>query len=365
MKVKRVVSALVGVTLGVTMTPAVTTAASAGDPCRLPSGVLTVNDLAGYSAVDCVAVGRLVDAGDGVALPIQPAGSGVSLGLLSPTGSTVHTVTTDRQGRVSVTRLPADVDGPAGLPAAPAGLSAAPAGRGRPGQGGGFPESPGPGPCERDTYVLAGFTWDRPWLFRTTVGSTLGTDRQSDFDAAARRATDNVVHIRNDCGIKGGITAAGAFVGHTTATGNFVYVDDQATCGVRDSQNVLDTDDLPGGFLEATLAAFCIWTETRQGRTVAVEADLRFNNGDYSWTYDPLDPDCDPDPTLPPDPIRWKYDVESIMTHEVGHVYGLVNLSSFDDVNLTMFPAIRRCSGNLRTLGLGDVLGMKALYGKP
>ena len=360
MKPIRTVAVLVGVALGATMSPAVTTAAaSAADPCRLPHGVLAVSDLAGRSAADCAAVGRLVDTGHGVALPIQSPGTSVSLGLLYPTGSAIHSVSTDHQGLVHATSQ--RLDSSESVDA----QSNAPLGRGRPGPGGAFPESPGPGPCERDTFTLAGFKWNRPWLFRTTVGSTLGTDRQSDFDAAARRATDNFVHARNDCGIKGGLTAAGAFVGHTTATGNFEYVDGQATCGARDSRNVLDTDDLPGGFLEATLAAFCIWTETRHGRTEAVEADLRFNNGDYSWTYDPLSPDCDPDPTLPPDPIRWKYDVESIMTHEVGHVYGLVNLSSFDDLNLTMFPAIRRCSGNLRTLGLGDVLGMKALYGRP
>jgi hypothetical protein len=45
--------------------------------------------------------------------------------------------------------------------------------------------------------------------------------------------------------------------------------------------------------------------------------------------------------------------VESALTHEAGHVFGLVNL--------TMYPGIRRCTGHYRTLGLGDVLGMRAL----
>jgi hypothetical protein len=73
---------------------------------------------------------------------------------------------------------------------------------------------------------------------------------------------------------------------------------------------------------------------------MAVSADIRMNSGDYNWTYNPNDdPACDP--ALPPDPQRWRYDVESVLTHEVGHVFGLVNLSEAEDINQTMFPGIK------------------------
>jgi len=353
MKPTRAIAGLIGLTLGVTMVPALTTqTAAAVDSCRLPGGVLAVSDLAGRSAVACGAVGRLVDTGDGVPLRIPAPGNGVVLGLSYPDGARTYTLTTDPHGSVAV-----DIQEQL------AGHQPAGAGRGTHAQEE-FPDLPGPAACERDTFVLAGFKWNRPWLFRTTVGTTLVTDDQRDFDAAARRSVRNFTRGYNDCGLRGGIRAAGAFVGHTTTHGNFLTVNDQTTCAAPDSENVLDVGDLPGGFLEAALAAFCVWTEAGQGFDRAVAADLRFNNVDYNWTFDPNnDPLCDR--AFPPDPQRWRYDVESVITHELGHVYGLVNLSSIDDANLTMFPGVSRCTGHFRTLGLGDVLGLRALYGAP
>jgi hypothetical protein len=335
MKFVRAITLLTAFTSGVGAAQLPATAAA--DPCRLPEGVLPATALAARSVLECGAVGRLVDAGDGVALPVQQPGGSVTLDMLFPDGARTYTLTTDGQGRVSM----AD-DSKKPSP---------------------FPDLPGPGPCERDSYELRSYKWHSPWLFLTTVGTTLATTRQADFDAAARRATANLTQGRNTCGMQGRTRAVGAFIGHTSSRGDFVYVDGQTTCGDSDHQNVIDTGDLPGGFLDATLAWTCTWAETRGGVTRATSADIRLNNADYNWTYRPNDdPACDP--ALPPDPQRWRYDVESVLTHEIGHVYGLVNLSSADDLNLTMFPGIRRCSGHMRTLGRGDVLGMRALYGR-
>jgi hypothetical protein len=332
MKSNRVIAVLAGLALGITMVPI---PAMGADP-----------------------IDQFVDAGDGTPLLRQGPGSGVILGLLYPDGQRTYTLTTDAQGVVTT-----DVREVMISDVAQEAMASATQGHGNGGDDE-FPDTPGfPGACERDTFTLAGFTWDKPWLFRTTIGSTLGTDDQADFDAAARRGTYNMIKGRNTCGLHGGLTAAGAFVGHTPTHGNFVEIDGQVTCGAPDSENVLDTVDMPGGFLEALLAAFCIWTETDNGVTRAVSADLRFNNGDYKWTYDPNDPSCDG--AFPPDPDRWRWDVESTITHEAGHVFGLVNLSEIEDINQTMFPGVRRCSGHFRTLGLGDLLGMRALYGAP
>lgn len=349
MKSTRAIAVLAGLTLGITTVPIlIAGTAAAADPCHLPGGVLELDQLQGRSAVACGVVGRLVDTGSNVPLPIPPAGSGVILGMLHPTGERTYTLTTDLQGRVTTTAQEL--------------TSGAGQGLGRPTKTVDFPDVPGPGSCERDSYVLAGFKWHRPWLFRTTIGTTLATGRQADFDAAARRATDNFLRGRNPCGLRGGTGAAGAFVGHTAAHGNFLDVGDETICTTPDSENVLDTGDTPGGFLEATLATYCVWTETDNGVTRAVSADLRFNDVDYSWTYNPNDPSCDP--AFPADQQRWRYDVESVITHEVGHVFGLVNLSADEDVNLTMYPGVRRCTGHFRDLGLGDLLGMRALYSR-
>jgi hypothetical protein len=356
MKSKRAIAVLIGLTLGVVSIPILTTNAAVANPCRLPGGVLKYSDLAARSAIGCGAVGRPVDTGNGVSLLVQPPGDSVTLGLLSPTGERTYTLTTDAQGMVT-----AETQGPAASDASGP-VASATQGPDSHRKADVFPDLPGPGACERDTYALAGFKWTWPWLYRTNIGAALVTRSQADFDAATRRATANITQGHNSCGLHDGIGATGGFIGHTTAHGNFVYADDQTTCAASDHQNVIDVGDLPGGFLEATLAAYCVWTETRNGVTRAVSADLRFNNGDYNWTYNPThDPKCDPTP--PADPQRWRYDVESVMTHEVGHVYGLVNLSDANDLNQTMYPVVIRCTGNDRSLGLGDMLGLRALYG--
>jgi hypothetical protein len=353
MKSPRAITVLAGLILSVAMVPIPTAgAAAAVDPCRLPGGVLDVSDLAGRSAVACGAVGRLVDAGD-VLLPIPAPGSGVILGQLYPEGTRTYTVATDAQGVVTATVQ---------LQETTTEQSASVAGGGRH-EADEFPDTPDvPGACERDVYTLAGFKWFRPWLYRTNADTALANDDRSDFVAASRRALRNMTDGHNTCGLRDGISAVGGFIGHTTAHGNFVTDGDQTTCGTPDSRNVLDEGDFPGGFLEALLASYCVWTKgTRQGYAQAVEADLRFNDTDYSWTYNPNDPSCDG--VQPPDQVRWRYDVESVLTHEVGHVFGLVNIAAeLENVNQTMFPGIRRCTGHFRTLGLGDMLGMRALY---
>ena len=57
---------------------------------------------------------------------------------------------------------------------------------------------------------------------------------------------------------------------------------------------------------------------------------------------------------------RW--DFEGAVTHEMGHAYGLGHTGS-GHANLTMQHALRPCSTYARTLGLGDWLGMKKMYG--
>ncbi|MGE5827719.1 MAG: hypothetical protein ACM30G_05055 [Micromonosporaceae bacterium] len=371
----RRIAVLIGLALGVAQIPILTTTAAANSTCGLPNGVLETHDLSGLSAVACGAVGRFVDAGDGVPLLVQPPGRSVTLGLLSPTGTRTYTLTTDAQGRVTASTQSWDAtDTVLGLLPGQGSTNSQGSANGQGsvnGQGinttgpkaDEFPDVPGfPGACERDSYNLAGFKWYGPYLYRTRLGSALANGSPDDFDAAARRAFNNWTHGRNTCDMHGGINATAAQVGHTTLRGNFINENGQTTCGVSDGENVLDTNDLAGGTFEAFLAGYCVWTENHDGLAQATSADLSFNNGDYNWTYHPTtDPLCDPAP--PPDPQRWRYDVESTMTHEAGHVFGLVNLAEIEDLNQTMFPGVRRCSGHFRTLGRGDVLGMRALYG--
>ena len=55
-----------------------------------------------------------------------------------------------------------------------------------------------------------------------------------------------------------------------------------------------------------------------------------------------------------------KYDYRSIATHEFGHALGLSDL--YDNPKLTMTYSVTTGSTAFRTLGRGDILGLRALY---
>lgn len=55
-------------------------------------------------------------------------------------------------------------------------------------------------------------------------------------------------------------------------------------------------------------------------------------------------------------------DVENTVTHEFGHVAGLDHVRPPQDACLTLFPFVDLGETQKRTLGLGDKLGMQALY---
>ena len=63
-----------------------------------------------------------------------------------------------------------------------------------------------------------------------------------------------------------------------------------------------------------------------------------------------------------PDGCTDRWDFEGAVTHEMGHAYGLAHTGS-GHANLTMQHLLRPCSTYARTLGLGDWLGMKKMYG--
>ncbi|GLY30805.1 matrixin family metalloprotease [Kineosporia sp. NBRC 101731] len=81
-----------------------------------------------------------------------------------------------------------------------------------------------------------------------------------------------------------------------------------------------------------------------------LEADVRYNTNDHNFTNNGASGSCSA-----------QYDVRSVGTHEAGHVFGMGHVGSGHD-NLTMYTKSFYCDTRARTLGKGDVLGLRSIY---
>jgi len=111
------------------------------------------------------------------------------------------------------------------------------------------------------------------------------------------------------------------------------------SAGKRDNYNVVAW----GGYQAGVIAVTYIWYSGSQ----ILETDTRMNIV-YKWSLSGE---------------AGKMDVQNIMTHEFGHWAGLDDLYNDVDYWLTMYGYADFGETYKRTLGLGDINGLKAVYG--
>ncbi|MEM3459075.1 MAG: hypothetical protein QXN36_00595 [Candidatus Bathyarchaeia archaeon] len=111
------------------------------------------------------------------------------------------------------------------------------------------------------------------------------------------------------------------------------------TAGRRDGYNVVSW----GAYQAGVIAVTYIWASGSR----IVETDCRMNTY-YTWSLSGE---------------AGKFDVQNIMTHEFGHWCGLADLYNDVDYWLTMYGYANYGETYKRTLGLGDILGLEAVYG--
>ena len=100
--------------------------------------------------------------------------------------------------------------------------------------------------------------------------------------------------------------------------------------------------DGPSGIIGATY--YWYWSNTKK----MIEFDIVLDSGD-SWSLTGA---------------KNTFDVQNIATHEAGHTLVLQDLRSPRDGALTMHAYTWREDITKRTLGWGDILGIKAIYGE-
>jgi hypothetical protein len=199
-----------------------------------------------------------------------------------------------------------------------------------------------PPACSDRTFNLEHHSWRAALRYGINVGRAPSRLSKRTIVRQIQVANANMRHGRNTCGKPRLGTPASHYTGRTTIQPNVKAGATTVGCGAFNTSNTVGFGNLPGDLLGWT----CYWWGG-DGRLAA--ADILLDNGGRLVTSIPA-------------ACTDKWDFEGTVTHEFGHVYGMAHTGSGHS-NLTMDHAERPCSAYARTLGIGDWLGMKKMYG--
>ena len=199
-----------------------------------------------------------------------------------------------------------------------------------------------PPACQDRTFHLEGHRWETSLRYGVNLAGAPARLASKTLVRQIKVANGNVRKGRNTCGKPRLGTPASRYTGRTRTHPNIKPGATRIRCGDYNTKNVVGFGNLPGDILGWT----CFWW-LGTGRMGA--ADIMLDNGDRLVTSIPSG-------------CTDQWDFEGTVTHEFGHVYGLGHTRAGHG-NLTMDHTERACSTYARTLGLGDWLGMRKMYG--
>jgi hypothetical protein len=296
-------------------------------------------------AIERPSSGRAISV-DGIAFDVPNPGFGVGASETHPDGSTTDIlVTTDLDGRVTVTRDAPSAETPAvEAPAVEAPAVEAPAAE-TPAAAAGSTSAKTAvsAACSDPKYTLTGSAWRSPfhWSFKassTPINLAEGPGGVAAVEATLKHAVGNITHERNDCGRPDTVSARAIYDGRTNLG---THIGTNAACNRTDGHNVIAFGDLPS----STLGFTCWWFIG----TRTIEADTVLNRHDFTFV-------------LTTQGCSGEYILEGVATHEFGHVFGLGHVNQDKHAALTMSPQIYPCDPSDETLGLGDMMGLERLY---
>ena len=180
---------------------------------------------------------------------------------------------------------------------------------GKPGGGGGG----GSNDCTSTAYRTAGWYWDRPWSAYSAAYASQVNSGGNAWDAE---------------------TAASIFGGVSSGK--------RGEAGTYDGVNQVEWELIGAS---STVAVTTTWAY--RGSGLAVESDAQYN------TYYPWSTSGD----------GGSMDVQGVATHEIGHTFGLDHPNGGGAGCLTMYAYVNYGETHQRTLGVGDILGIEAIYG--
>lgn len=202
-----------------------------------------------------------------------------------------------------------------------------------------------PAACADKAFSRMGHRWASTYAWRFRAGTTPSTNSKSGVETALERAAANVSLSRNDCAVAKSNAPAQTYLGRTSLHSQVIGTSTTYKCGTGDGHNVVGFGVLPRGIVGLA----CVWSTGHR----AVEADVKLNDRGYRWFA----------AHTTPSGCTRSMSVEGVATHEFGHVFGLGHVSEGAHGNLTMSTATRPCTARDASLGRGDVLGLRAIYG--
>jgi hypothetical protein len=305
-----------------------------------------VHDLPeGESVYECDAVGRVV-VHDGIELEVPPAGAMVSTEVLYVDGAEQFSIQVDKFGIVEYTADPDD--------AAVADANS------RNGDFSGLitddtrwdaegtrlpPDCDGTAYHDKDEEQASVHDW---YMGDGVRPNGMTTDEAR---SALRDAMQNITGSDNNCNLEDQVDAQAGYRGVHPYESDLVFEGGESKCGDRDGVSTVDFGNLDNNG-DPPLATECTWVFPQPfANNNILESDVRFNTTEFLWTNNPAGMGCNN-----------VYDLRSIATHEFGHSFGLGHVLERYHPLQTMSEFADPCDASQRSLGRGDVYGLRNTY---
>jgi hypothetical protein len=192
--------------------------------------------------------------------------------------------------------------------------------------------------CTDVSYTLEGFRVSRSLPFYYN-GAGVPASVRTGALAAIRGAAYTVATGANRCAAARKVNAGATYSGTTRRT---AQLNSAGRCTGNDGYNVASWGMLPAGYLAIT----CVYFSAGK----VLNSDVLISTR-YRWF------------TSRPANCRNTYDLQSVITHEQGHTFGLGHVDPNRHGTQTMAASLMACDTSKRALGMGDYRGLVRIYG--